>query len=222
MSAKKEYKKNSTINNLIILKELEKHVCKSGQTKRVFQLKCFCGQEFRALIESVKRGNTKSCGCLRKKVTAGLNKKHGLCGHRLYTIWSGMVARATNSYYKEYFGRGISICREWRDDFKVFYDWAITNGYGHDLTIDRIDNDGNYEPNNCRWANDTTQTRNRRKIHANNTSGHKGVSKHRNKWQSSITINYKMICLGTFSNKEDAVKARNNYIIKNNLDFHLS
>lgn len=91
--------------------------------------------------------------------------KHGLWGTRLYTIWGNMIQRCTNpnnNNYPRYGGRGINICNEWRNSFQAFHDWAIDNGYKEDLQIDRIDNDGNYEPGNCRW---TTATYN-----LNNTS----------------------------------------------------
>jgi hypothetical protein len=90
--------------------------------------------------------------------------KHGLTHTRIYKIWTSMRQRChskQNKAYKSYGGRGISICDEW-SDFKAFYEWSMANGYSDDLTIDRIDNDGNYEPSNCRWVGWDVQSKNRR------------------------------------------------------------
>lgn len=92
-----------------------------------------------------------------------MNKTHGLCHTRLNRIYHEMKNRClckTSDKYKYYGGRGISICEEWLNDFKSFYDWAMSNGYSDDLTIDRINNDGNYEPSNCRWATRCQQIQN--------------------------------------------------------------
>ena len=112
--------------------------------------KCDCGKNTEVTTSKLRNGNTVSCGCHRDEI----KKKHGLWGTRLYIIWGNMVQRCTNSNnnnYPNYGGRGISICDEWRNDFKSFYNWAIANGYSDNLQIDRINNDGDYEPGNCRW-----------------------------------------------------------------------
>lgn len=96
------------------------------------------------------------------------NYKHGLRKTRLFSIWTNMLTRCNNtkSYcFHRYGGRGITVCEEWINDFKSFYDWSISNGYTDDLSIDRIDNDGNYEPSNCRWVNNKKQASNRSSNH---------------------------------------------------------
>ena len=93
--------------------------------------------------------------------------KHGLRKTRLYRIWSNIKTRCYNEkdpHFERWGKRGILMCEEWETNFKSFYDWAIENGYNDDLTIDRIDNDGNYEPNNCRWVTIKYQNRNKRNV----------------------------------------------------------
>ena len=184
--------------------------------------KCgFCGNEFKANTYDINRGNTRSCGCYQKRRTSKSNKIHGLGSTRLYTIWSKLKGRVLNpkdKQYNDYGGRGITICEEWLD-IQNFYDWAMKNEYSDELSIDRIDNDGNYCPNNCRWTTTTIQSRNRR-IYKNNSSGYKGVSynKRRGDYTAQICVDKKFIHLGSFSTPVEGAIAYNNYIIENNLE----
>lgn len=131
---------------------------------------CDCGREVNITGRDLKRGSTKSCGCLKAEIVKIASKTHGLEGTRIYQVWRAMKERCylpTDKRYKNYGGRGIKVCDEWKDNFQAFYDWAITNGYKEELlpsgrnkwSIDRIDSDGNYEPSNCRWISLSENTK---------------------------------------------------------------
>lgn len=124
---------------------------------------CDCGNAGKARYESVLVGKTKSCGCYKIDEIKLKAYKHGDCKNRLYSIWKNIKSRVhnkNNTRYNSYGGRGILLCKEW-EDYNNFKKWSLENGYSDCLTIDRIDNDGNYEPCNCRWSTNTQQIRNR-------------------------------------------------------------
>lgn len=131
-------------------------------------VRCECGTLKSVSPSRVLSGNTKSCGCLKRENTIEYNKrakvKHSGRKDRLYTIWHNMKQRCYGTTYKDYpqwGGRGICVCDEWKDDYASFRDWALSHGYEHGLSLDRIDVDGNYEPLNCRWSDWSTQARNK-------------------------------------------------------------
>ena len=180
----------------------------------------YCKKEFEAMTKAIKSGHTKSCGCQKGNIT------HGLCNNKFYKTWHNMNKRCNNPEDKDYLsygGRGIKICDEWLDVTK-FVAWAEkTYPNIEDATLDRIDNNKGYSPENCRWVDKTTQILNRR-IMKNNKSGYVGViwNKRDRKWIVNIGVNNKLINIGTFKTKEEAVQARDNYIIENNLPHKLS
>jgi len=168
----------------------------SKQKKRYGLYKCLCGNEFRTQTSTVVKGLSSSCGCHRKELAYINGTTHGKSKTRIYQTWVNMKQRCNNIKSKdfyEYGGRGVTICDEWRNDFKAFYDWAMANGYAANLEIDRRDNNGNYEPLNCRFVNEATQARHKRILSKNNTSGYRGVgfNKKFNKWKVGIRINNK-------------------------------
>lgn len=162
---------------------------------------CDCGNKKEVDKYQLTRGAVRSCGCLAKEIWAelmksgavgGFNKKHGMRGTRLYSIINGIKERCYNpnrKVYKDYGGRGIIVCDEWLNDYGAFCDWAIQNGYNDTLTIDRIDNNGNYCPENCRWVTMKKQSNNRRN---NKLIEYKGETKTISEWCDIFGIDKKL------------------------------
>lgn len=185
--------------------------------------KCqYCNKEFVAKLCDVKRGDTKSCGCQRGKG----NITHGLGAHRFYDTWRQMLQRCNNPKhkdYKDYGARGITVCEEWLD-VANFVAWAeSTHPNIEGMSLDRIDNDKGYSPENCRWTDALTQAHNKR-MRSNNTSGFVGVylGAVKNKWYAKVGSDNKLINIGSFHTKEEAVQARDKYIVEHNLPHKLS
>lgn len=174
---------------------------KSKYGGRLWLCKCECGNELIVQTAQLNNGRKKDCGCVGKKkfieniipLAHKANKKYkNNSGSRLYRCWRGMIIRCTDSrdkYFKDYGGRGITVCKEWKD-FDNFAEWALTNGYNNSLTIDRIDVNGNYEPINCRWATAKEQANNTRKT---KYFEHNGKQKTLSQLADEYSINYKLL-----------------------------
>lgn len=134
---------------------------KSEKKKGYFYIECICTNKKWMRSESILNERFVSCGC----GIVGGTKIHGMTNTRLFRIWSGMKNRCNDKNDPDYGGRGINICKEWKNDFLEFYNWSMKNGYSDDLSIDRIDVNGNYEPDNCKWATSLEQSNNTRINH---------------------------------------------------------
>lgn len=185
-----------TFNRLTAIEFVE---CKNGYACWMFQ--CSCGNQKILPGYSVRNGSVKSCGCLAKERAretglARLNFK----GERdengtplLYKQYYTIKARCNNpkyKQYKDYGARGIKMCEEWENDFNVFYDWAMSHGYSKNLSIDRIDNNGDYSPSNCRWATKMVQQNNTR---ANIFLEYDGKRLTLAQWARELDVSYQML-----------------------------
>ena len=160
----------------------------AGRTTR-WNCVCDCGNKLAVRQPDLRGGKTLSCGCLHKEQLSKRNTVHGLSDTRLCYIWRSMKDRCgnkNNKAFKNYGGRGIKVCKEWDTDFKTFYDWSMKNGYEDNLSIDRIDVNGNYEPQNCRWTNRKTQANNTR---SNHFIEYKGKTQTISQWSDELGIN---------------------------------
>ena len=155
---------------------------------------CDCGNHVTVRASHLKDGGTKSCGCLNNELCSHIAStyrpglKHGGKGERLYRVWKNMRNRCNNPMakkYRIYGGRGITVCDEW-DDYAAFRSWAIENGYQEGLQIDRIDNDGKYSPDNCRWVTNKVNSNNRGNNHILTVNG---ISHTLSEWSDITGIN---------------------------------
>jgi len=197
------------------------YVSENSKTKdRVAIFECsICNKHIKKIVATAKYKSKSKCKECANKTR---KRKHGDSNTELYKIWGSMRQRCSNPSivgYENYGGRGISIDPVW-NVFIIFRDWALASGYSKELSIDRIDNDGNYEPSNCRWSNRTVQSRNTRKLKTTNTSGYRGVyfNKKRGKWMARIGLSSKLRYLGYFDYPWTGAYAYDSYVISNNLE----
>lgn len=162
MSAHVKSLAGQEFGRLTVIKMTDK---RSSDKCVIWECLCSCGKRIEVAGARLTSGNVKSCGCLRSDVSREKLLKHGLRKHPLYQVWSDMKQRcnnAGNDAYKNYGGRGISVCEEWNGDFEAFYEWAMINNYRKGMELDRANNDDGYSPNNCRFVDRKTNARNRR------------------------------------------------------------
>jgi len=191
---------------------VEKDTLRSNGGHVKWVCKCACGSMISAVGKDLKRGHTKSCGCLKRDLFSKRKTTHGLSNHPLYNVWNSMKARCyniKNTYYARYGGRGITICDRWLESISNFIE-DMEEGYQKGLELDRTDNDQGYSKENCRWVTPQQNSMNRGSF-KNSSSKYKGVSWNTNigKWVAQIGKNSKQHSLGLFTCEEEAALAYN-------------
>ena len=180
----------------------------NGKRHRYGVFQCHCGNIKEMKISSVNNYRIRSWGCLSKNQLVYTKESNTL----LYHVYNSMIERChskTAHAYKDYGARGIQVCRIWRNSYASFKAWALENGYKKGLQLDRIDNDGNYEPNNCQWITSAENNSiGKKRMNKNNKTGYNGVQKRRNKFIAQIGVDNKNIALGSFDTLEEAVESR--------------
>lgn len=153
---------------------------------------CDCGMEKSVVRDKLISGDTISCGCYKRESAKKRFKKHGMAGTRIWKIWVGMRSRCnreSDKSYPDYGGRGISVCEEW-SKFEPFAKWALLNGYANELTIERIDVNGDYCPKNCKWATKSEQSNNKRN---NRMINYEGKKQSLADWSRELNIPYRTL-----------------------------
>ena len=173
---------------------------------RRWECKCDCGNVTIVRHGDLRSGRTASCGCYNYEKKAVV-KTHGYSRTKLYHVYTKMKGRCNNpkdKKYAYYGGRGIKVCEQWQENPQVFIQWALNNGYKEGLSIDRIDVNGNYEPDNCRWTDAETQCLNQR-IRKDNKTGHKGIYFSNGTYKVQLRRNKKRYYFGSYKTLEEAV-----------------
>ena len=179
-----------TLGNFKVIKRLDND--KQGHAQWLCTC-MLCGNEVVQKTANLTKNRVYSCGCQTNKIISEKNGKHHLRHTRIYNIWAkmrGRCQRPSDKLYNYYGGRGIKVCDEWDKDFKVFYDWSMANGYTDELTIDRIDVNGNYEPDNCRWVTMAVQCNNKR---SNIQITYKGKTQNLSQWCKELNLPMKLV-----------------------------
>jgi hypothetical protein len=148
--------------------------------------RCECGNESRVIATRMRNGTSRSCGCLNIEIVKSAKSTHGLSSTNLFGTWANLKDRCLNSEsrsYKNYGGRCITVCDEWIESSQNFMEWALSNGYAKGLSLDRINNDGPYAPENCRWTTARAQLNNRR---GNIIIEFRGISQTIAQWEQQL------------------------------------
>lgn len=196
------------------LKVIKLHKKKPGGEAR-WDCVCDCGNISTCNSSDLRRGHTKSCGCLR------IEKKtvHSLSNHQLYHVWGSIVQRCTNKKsrsYENYGGRGVNVYEDWRYNPEQFITWCFENGWKKGLHIDRKNNDKGYYPSNCQFITQRENNNNQRLLRKDNTTGFVGVYLLGGRFLANVSLNKKRIHLGFFESPEMAAVARDKYLIEHN------
>lgn len=204
-------------NKITVIKDLGMRYPKpiSKIKRHYFLVRCHtCDKNFEIMRESIPK--SKGCASCGHKVQREKIKKLPSLNKRLYTIYYAMLTRCKNN--KNY--KNIEVCDEWKKNIYSFFRWALNNGYKDNLTIDRINNDDGYYPDNCRWTTQLVQNRNKRKLKSTNKSGYRGVHFHKNakKWAVQITVSGKVKSLGLYKCRLQGAYAYDKYVIENKLE----
>jgi hypothetical protein len=209
MAKRSNYNRGELIGSCIFIESLG--IKTYGNSKKQLGLfTCSCGKNFEAIISQVKNGNTKSCGCLnilKIKEQGFRNAVHGQRKHPLYKMWQGMIRRCNDSKdfgYRNYGGRGIQVCDRWKD-INLFIE-DMYSSYSVGLELDRIDVNGNYEPNNCRWV---TRKQNMNNMRRNRIVEYNGIKKTVSEWSDELSIPYKRL-----------LARLNNWDVKKSFTYH--
>lgn len=188
---------------LTVIGQTENYISRSGKQHTAWECICSCTNRTKCIVigNNLTKGNTRSCGCIKKEAASRLNKSHGKSETRLYGIWCGMKKRCYNKKepcYGRYGGKGITVCAEWLDKengFINFYNWSMAHGYDDNLSIDRIANDSGYSPENCRWVTTKIQNNNSSNCHFVNYKGcRKTISQLSEEYNVPYYILYQRIC----------------------------
>lgn len=192
---------------------------KDNRGGTLWKCSCSCGsgKEVITSTGNLRSGNTNSCGCFQKERASETSKTHGLSNSITYSSWVNMINRCkyeSYEHYDRYGGRGIKVCDRWLESFENFLE-DMGERPSKEITLDRIDLDGDYFPENCKWSSKVEQARNRC-VPSNSSSGVKGVHYHTRdkKWVANISINGKRKQIGYFNTKEEAISARNEAVEK--------
>ena len=190
------------LGRLVVIKR-----AKNRGRRTCWLCRCMCGNECVVNADSLRREATQSCGCLNAETARKTRTIHGQSRKRLHNIWMSMRRRCASQKYHAYHlygGRGIRVCDEW-NDFVNFYQWAMANGYSEELTIDRVDINESYTPENCRWTSQHQQAANTR-----TNTDFPGVSFHKQTrgYMAYLRIGGKYVLHKYFKTKQEAIAAR--------------